>query len=311
MTYIQIVTGILGSGKTTTVRHLIEGPGESRVGVVVGEYAEDGFDGDMIKASGATVRQITNTGRGSNAKSYLDPARAFVEEGRFDRVIIETSGVTEIAEVSQQLAHDPTIAKAAVWAPTLVVIDAGAFAAHDKYFAAQLWAQLDVADVVIINKTDKASGDDVHAIRDRIAERNDEAKVLFTYMGQAHRATCLMPPYDGYLPRAVRAQWEGKLPAEFESFVYRTTRACLDRLDFGHKLLNLPGGAIARFKGVLRCWDGPRCINGLPGQLDWDSTPVEGDTRIAFIGLGLAEREQGIKDLLDQELQRQRDEFMK
>jgi len=310
MTTLQIVTGILGSGKTTVVRHMIEGPGESDVGVVVGEYAEDGFDGDMIKASGAMVRQITATGRADQAKSYLRPTRAFIEEGRCRRVIVETSGVTEIAQVSQELAQDPIIRSRVTWAPTLVVIDAGAFAAHDRHFAAQLWAQLDVADVVVINKTDKAQGDSLEAIRRRIVERNDEAKVLYTYMGQVHRPTAMSTPYDGFLPRAVRAQWEGSLPAEFEAFVYRTEAPCFDRVLFGHKLLNLPGGQIARFKGVLRCWDGPRCVNGLPGQLDWDNTPVDGDTRIAFIGLGLGEREAGIRATLDAELARQREEYV-
>lgn len=309
MTTIQIITGILGSGKTTTVRHLIEGPGESNVGVVVGEYAEDGFDGGMIEASGAQVRQITQSGRGATLKSYLEPTRAFVEEGRVSRIIVETSGVTEIAQVSSELAGDPMIARDAIFGPTLVVIDAGAFTVHDTHFAPQLWAQLDVADIVVVNKTDKANGDSLDLIRRRIQARNDEAKVVFSYMGQISRGLALSIPYEGFVPRAVRATWEGTLPAEFEAFVYRSNRVCYDRLVFGHKLLNLPGGQIARFKGVLRCWDGARCINGLPGQLDWDSTPVSGDTRIAFIGIGLAAREQGIREVLDAELARQHEEI--
>ena len=309
MTTLQIITGILGSGKTTVVRHLIEGPGESHVGVVVGEYAEDGFDGDMIQASGAMVRQITATGRGEGAKSYLDPVRAFAEEGDVRRIIVETSGVTEIAQVSTELASDPVIASRVQFAPTLVVIDAGAFTVHDTYFAAQLWAQLDVADIVVVNKTDKANGESLDVIRKRIMARNDEARVVFAYMGQVSRGLALSIPYEGFTPRAMRAAWEGALPAEFEAFVYRSRRVCYDRLMFGHKLLNLPGGQIARFKGVLRCWDGARSINGLPGQLDWDSTPVTGDTRIAFIGIGLGTRQAEICALLDAELERQRDEM--
>ncbi|TNF26772.1 MAG: hypothetical protein EP329_20705 [Deltaproteobacteria bacterium] len=309
MTTLQIITGILGSGKTTCLRHLLEGPGEIQAGVVVGEYAEDGFDGGMIEASGAMVRQITATGRGDQAKSYLDPVRAFVEEGKFGRVFIETSGVTEIAQVSSELAADPVIARSARFAPTIVVIDAGAFTVHDTHFAPQLWAQLDVADVVVINKTDKAPSASLDAIKRRIQQRNDEARIVYTYMGQVSRGTAMSIPYEEFTPRAIRASWEGSLPAEFEAFVYRTSRVCYDRLMFGHKLLNLPGGQIARFKGILRCWDGARSINGLPGQLDWDSTPVTGDTRIAFIGIGLAAREQEICALLDAELERQRDEM--
>ena len=305
---LQIITGFLGSGKTTLVRHLIEGPGEISTGVVVGEFAEEGFDGRMIEASGATVRQISASGRGDSAKSYLPATRSFVDEGRFTRVILETSGVTEIAAVTAELWADPVIRANAVFSPTIVVVDAGSFAAHDQHFAHQFWAQLDVADIVAINKTDKVPGASLDVIKDRILARNPEAKIQFTYQGQIHRPTALSIPYDGFLPRAMRADWKGLLPPEFESFVYRNERVCFDQVRFGHLMLNLPGGQIARFKGVLRCWDRAYCINGMPGQLDWDNTPVTGDTRIAFIGLDLSKREQEVTTALDAELERQRDE---
>lgn len=305
---LQIITGFLGSGKTTLVRHLIEGPGEVSTGVVVGEFAEEGFDGRMIEASGATVRQIAASGVGQAAKSYLPATRSFVDEGRFTRVILETSGVTEIARVTQELWSDPIIRKNAVFSPTIVVVDAGAFHAHDQYFAPQFWAQLDVADIVAVNKTDKVPGERLDVIKQRILARNPEARVQFTYQGQIQRTLALQVPYAGFTPRAMRANWTGVLPPDFEAFVYRSERVCFDQVHFGHILLNLPGGSVARFKGVLRCWDKAYCINGMPGQLDWDNTPVTGDTRIAFIGLDLKDREKTITAALDAELERQRDE---
>lgn len=304
---IQIITGFLGSGKTTLVRHLVEGPGAGRVGVVVGEYAEDGFDGQMIEASGASVRQITSTGRGIAARSYLPPTRGFVEESGFDRIIVETSGVTEIAHVSQELASDPEVGRHAIFGPTIVVIDASSFDSHDRFFAGQFWSQIDVADIVAVNKTDKVGSDVLDRIRARVKARNPDANVQMAFMGQLNRMIASSLPFQGFTPRALRATWEGVLPAEFESFVYRSHRVCYDRVSFGHKLLNLPGGQIARFKGVLRVWDRPYCINGMPGQLDWDNTPVTGDTRIAFIGLGLEARREEITANLDAELERQRD----
>ncbi len=305
---LQIITGFLGSGKTTLVRHLIEGPGEVSTGVVVGEFAEEGFDGRMIEASGATVRQISASGVGNAAKSYLPATRSFVDEGRFTRVILETSGVTEIAKVTQELWADPVIRKNAVFSPTIVVVDAGAFAAHDRHFGHQFWAQLDVADIVAVNKTDKVPGENLDAIKSRIIARNPEARVQFTYQGQISRTLALSVPHDGFTPRAMRASWEGVMPPDFEAFVYRSNEVCFDQITFGHILLNLPGGSVARFKGVLRCWDKAHCLNGLPGQLDWDSTPVTGDTRIAFIGLDLKGREATICETLDRELARQREE---
>ena len=62
---------------------------------------------------------------------------------------------------------------------------------------------------------------------------------------------------------------------------------------------------VARFKGVLRCWDRCYALNGLPGQLDWEDVRVSGDTRIALIGLGLGKARERLTRSLEEELRRQ------
>ena len=305
---LNILTGILGSGKTSTLRHLMSVPSpEGATAIVVGEYAEEGFDAAMLRETGAEISQVTATGLGSTAKSYMEPVRDFVEDGIFGRIIIETSGVTEIARVVEELRQEPLIAANVTFGPTIVVMDAGAFSIHDKYFADQLWGQVRVGDVIIVNKTDKAAEDSLSAIRDRILSVNPDARVLFCYMGQVSRQDCLGTEED-FSPRILAADGAG-MPADFEAFVYRSRKICYDRLMFGHKLLNLPVGKIARFKGALKCWDQTRCVNGLPGQLDWDNTTVAGRTAIAFIGVGLLDSKDTICGMLDTELERQKSEL--
>ena len=126
--------------------------------------------------------------------------------------------------------------------------------------------------------------------------------------GQASRPAILDPLGPDERPAILDVDFSDDPPAEFESFVYRSKRVCFDRVTFGHRLLNLPGGAIARFKAALRRWDKTHCLNGFPGQLDWDSTPVQGRTAIAFIGLGLLAREDEISAVLDAELEAQQTE---
>jgi G3E family GTPase len=299
---LQIITGILGAGKTTVVQHLLDATRIERTAVVVGEFAEVGFDAMLLAQTQATVRQIAATGIGGATKSYAGAVRELVETGDFDRVLIETSGVAEIDKVVGSLMGDPSIRARTRLGNTVTVLDAGAFQVHDTYFAAQLWAQVDVADVVIVNKTDRAAQLSLSEIRRRIRERNDEAQVVFTYMGQVRRGDVLDPRYPEYTARATRISWPQGPPADFESFVYRSEAPCHDRMVFGHRLLNLPMGMVARFKGVLRGWDRSYCINGFPGQLDWDTAPVEGKTAIAIIGLELASQKDAICALLDKEL---------
>lgn len=305
---INVVTGILGSGKTSLLRHVLDGHKvEGRWGVVVGEYAQEGFDGPMLENTGARVEQITNTGRGTDAKSYVEPVRDMIEDEAHWRIFLETSGVTQISQLAADLMADPVIAERAVIGRTTTVLDAGAFSLHDEHFARQLWAQVDVADIVAINKTDKAHGDSLAAIRAEILRRRPDVQVVMCYMGQLNRMTIMRALEEDFRPALLDVDWSDDPPAEFESFVYRSKRLCFDRVLFGHRLLNLPGGRIARFKGALRCYDQVRCVNGFPGQLDWDTTPMKGRTAIAFIGLGLESRREEITAILDAELESQQE----
>ncbi|MGM0574705.1 MAG: CobW family GTP-binding protein [Myxococcota bacterium] len=306
---LNVVTGILGSGKTTVLRHLVEGPTiEGQPAVVVGEYAEQGFDADMLRASGAHVVQISGVSVEEQPARYVEAVRRLVTSGRHGRVWLETSGVTHISRVAKELAADPEIAERARIGRTTTVLDAGSFHAHDRHFAPQLWGQVAVADVVIVNKTDKAHEADLAAIRDALRERHPRGKVLLAYMGQVRRQEIMAPLEEEFRPAILDLEWGEDAPAEFEAFVYRTEVPCFDRVLFGHQLLNLPGGRIARFKGVLKSYDRAHCVNGMPGQLDWDNTPVEGDTAIAFIGFDLEARRESITALLDAELKAQMDD---
>tara|TARA_B100000674_G_scaffold465608_1_gene448678 strand:+ start:591 stop:1523 length:933 start_codon:yes stop_codon:yes gene_type:complete len=309
MITLHIITGILGSGKTSTLRHLLDVPGtEGSTAIVVGEYAKEGFDATMLRETGAEIVQVTSTGIGDHAKSYLEPVRHLAEDEFIRQIFLETSGVTEIDKVVAELRADPLIRERVAFGPTLVVMDAGAFKAHDTYFSDQLWGQVDVADTVLVNKTDKAVEESLSEMKARILERNPKARVLFTYMGQAPRPQALGQREEGFVPRLLSDDWTGGAPADFEAFVYRTRAICFDQVLFGHKLLNLPVGRIARFKGVLRLWNRSICLNGLPGQLDWDNSNVSGSTTIAFIGLELLEQKEAICKILDDELKRQKDE---
>lgn len=309
-TTIQIVTGILGSGKTTLTRHLIEGSkalGDNPA-VVVGEFAEVGFDADMLRDEGAFVHQIVSTGRGDSAKSYLDPVRELATSGYHRRVFLETSGVAELDRIAGEILADPEIQKHAVIGRTTTVLDAGSVEVHSNDFSEQFWSQVAVADHVAVNKTDKNPEVGRGWLADKIREVNPTAVISYTYMGQCRRAYALDPLPDEQVPRILLGLQRAR-PREFEAFVYKSKLTCYDRLDFGHKLLNLPGKPrVARFKGYLRVHDRSYMVNGLPGQLDWDNTPVTGSTAIAFIGLDLDADRERITKWLDDELERQQED---
>jgi len=302
---VHLVSGILGSGKTTFCRHLLDVPQpEGQLGIVVGEYADEGYDDKPLRSTGAVVRQISSMQQKSQAPEYMREMHNLINMG-CARIILETSGITSVGEVGKALKAEQEKGTL-VLGRTAVVVDAGAFKTHESAFSEQLWATLDVADVIVINKTDKVADDEVYSVRNACLERNPEAKPVFAYMGQVQRSLVFGPPEDeDWTPRIMRIEdSDAPPPREFDAFVFRSNLICIDRVRFGHLLLNLPG-RVARFKGVMKCWDKPYGVNGMPGQLDYDTAPVTGTTRMAFIGIGLDELEDEIKGLLKGELERQ------
>ena len=303
---LNLITGILGAGKTSVLRHLLSGQHvEGRPAVVVGEFADTGLDGPILSACGATICQITSSGLGAEQKSYAAAVRQVLDQGDHPRIYLETSGVVEVSRVVDELTQDEELASRLRFGRTVTVLDAGAFSRHDTYFSEQLWAQVACADLLLINKTDRLGEEGLSAIAERVKARRPDVDVHFTYMGQVRRSAVMSMPESQDDLRILQGTQGSHRVAEFESFVFETQTVCIDRVRLGHLLLNIEGAQVAPFKGVLRCWDKTHCVNGFPGQLDWDSTPVSGPTKIAFIGLGLAAQREAIQACLERELEAQ------
>lgn len=308
---LNIVTGLLGSGKTAAVQHLLlDSMPIEKPAVVVGEFAEEGLDKELYEPSNVPIHQLTGTREGAQEKSYIAPIKELVLSNRHNRIYLETSGVTEIHRIVADLLNDDELLRRIVFGRTITVIDAGGFDLHDKHFNDQLWSQINAADVIVINKVDRADRAQLDHIAACVKERNSTARVVRAYMGQFHRSEVNSPPPEDFTPRILTDAIGESQVREFESFIYRTNETCYDRVMFGHILLNLPDARIARFKGKLKSYDKTYCVNGFPGQLDWDNTPVSGDTSIAFIGLNLLEHQDRILTRLDEELERQWQELV-
>ena len=305
---INVVTGLLGAGKTCAVMHLVLDPHLTTVpAIVVGEFAEEGVDGTILGTLSVPVSQLSAVGTGEDTKSYLTPLKNLVNSGNHKRIYLETSGVTEIHRVVADLLDDKELLAATEFGVTTTVIDGGAFTAHNKDFSDQLWSQIGIADLVVLNKTDRCSKSAIESIKGQVLAECPHMKFDACYMGQLRRGLVNDRQDDGFRSQILRAQARSSEASEFETFTYRNPQIVYDRVKFGHLLLNLPDAKIARFKGQLKVWDKTYCVNGMPNQLDWDNTPVSGKTAIAFIGTNLLAHEERIRALLDEEITAQND----
>ena len=199
-----IVTGFLGAGKTTLIRHLLETTRDSRLALVINEFGDVGVDGEILRACGVDNcpdENIVELANGCLCCTVADDFAPAIEallahEKRPDHIIIETSGLA-LPKPLVKAFDWPAIRSRLTVDGVVAVVDGRAVAEgrfaddldaiareraedravdHDNPLEEVFEDQLACADLVILNKTDLLSED-------------EEAGVLATLRAGAPRAT--------------------------------------------------------------------------------------------------------------------------
>ncbi len=170
VTRVNLITGFLGAGKTSTLRHLLgQRPRGARWAVLVNEFGALGIDGALVgerEADAVTVREIAGgclccaTGA-----SFRVALTGLLRQPRPERLLIEATGLGHAGGIVDVL-REPGIAQAIRLDSILGVIDAPTFDPERLARSAVLSGQLQLADVLLINKSDLASEDQLRKIED-------------------------------------------------------------------------------------------------------------------------------------------------
>ena len=177
---VSVLTGFLGSGKTTMLGHLLRQPEFSRTAVIINEFGEIGLDHELIETSEDSIVSLT-TGclcckvRTDLSQTLQDLLRRRDEGScsRFDRIVIETSGLADPAPILHALMTDPTIAARLALGSVVTAVDAVNGCATLEAEAVSR-KQIAVADRIVLTKLDLTDGHTEAALRDRLAELNAE-----------------------------------------------------------------------------------------------------------------------------------------
>jgi G3E family GTPase len=155
---VSVVTGFLGSGKTTLIARLLRDPALARTAVIVNEFGEIGLDHQLIASGDETVLALT-TGclccavRTDLVQTLL--ALGAEHGGAYDRVLVETSGLADPAPILHALMTDPALAGTHAVGAVTVLVDAllgeATLARH-----AEARRQVAMADRMVLSKTDLA-----------------------------------------------------------------------------------------------------------------------------------------------------------
>jgi G3E family GTPase len=177
-TPVSVIGGYLGAGKTTLVNALLRGAGGQRLAVLVNDFGELPIDADLIDAREGNLISIAG---GCVCCSFGSDLMAAILELKssprpIDHLLIETSGVALPASIAQSLQLLPDLLLNGI----VVLADAETVEARasDRYVGDTVTAQLVAADLVLLNKIDLVSPDDLARTRDWLAGVARRARVV-------------------------------------------------------------------------------------------------------------------------------------
>lgn len=193
---VTVLTGFLGSGKTTILSRLVRDPAFADTAVILNEFGEVGIDHLLVETSGETVIDLSCgciccTIRGDLMETLTD-LRIRVEQGRlrpFARVVLETTGLADPAPIVHTLMQEPSVFDHYRLAGVVVAVDSvTAMQTLDRQPEAV--KQVALADTLAITKTDMAAE---AAERERLRTRLRQINPL------ARQAICVRGDIDAGL----------------------------------------------------------------------------------------------------------------
>ena len=189
---VLLLTGFLGSGKTTLLNHLVHQPYFSDTLVIINEFGEISLDHLLVTHSNEDLVMemghgcICCTIRGDLAQVFRNIEWRFSRQGKrkFNRVVVETTGLADPAPILHTLMTDRTIASRYQLNAIITTIDSvNGLQTLDLHTEAI--KQAAVADRLILTKSDLATPEQLVILQRRLAKLNPAAKQLQVFNGEA------------------------------------------------------------------------------------------------------------------------------
>ncbi|RZJ86912.1 MAG: GTP-binding protein, partial [Chryseobacterium sp.] len=205
---VTVLSGFLGSGKTTLLNHILHNKEDLKVAVIVNDMSEINIDANLVKNEGTlsrTEEKLVEMSNGCICCTLREDLIAEVEQlaaaGRFDYLLIESTGISEPIPVAQTFSfvdeqQGIDLSKFSYVDTMVTVVDCYNF--YKDFGSSELLAdrnltdmdgdertivnlltdQIEFANVIILNKTDLVSSQDVKLLRGLMKKLNPDAKII-------------------------------------------------------------------------------------------------------------------------------------
>ena len=265
---VVFLFGFLGAGKTTLLRRILSAPPpDGGLAVIVNEFGDVGIDGALLEDLAENMLELPS---GCVCCTLQGPLVEALEDLQdYGHVIVEASGVAQPGELVAALGKETWL----TLAPLVTVVDTARFsrlhAGRGPFYAEQVAA----ADIVVANKTDLATPEQLNTALDRIAALNPEAAVIPADHGDIDGT----PLFEGS-----SRQSGGHGRHVHAEALTLTCDSPIDSAALRQAFASLPC-PLWRAKGFAEIDGTPSLIQYVPGQLD--ITPADAPHRhLVLIG---------------------------
>src|SRR5882724_7197170 len=191
---VTVLTGYLGAGKTTLLNRILSEPHGKKYAVIVNEFGEIGIDNELVVGADEEVFEMNNgciccTVRGDLIRIIEGLMR---RKGKFDAIIVETTGLADPAPVAQTFFVDENVGRRTKLDAVVTVADAKWLKDRLKD-APEAKNQIAFADVILINRPDLVAPGELADVEARIRGINSYAKL--------HTTECCQIPLPEVLGR--------------------------------------------------------------------------------------------------------------
>ncbi len=259
---VTVLSGFLGAGKTTLLNHVLRNREGKRVAVIVNDMSEVNIDAQLVATGGALHRVEEKLVQMSNGcicctlrEDLLREVAALARAGRFDYLLIESTGISEPMPVAETFTFEDesgqSLGQIAQLDTMVTVVDAGAFprdlgegtdlrerglaldADDDRTIDDLLVEQVEFADVLVINKVDTVGPEQLLQLQALLRKLNPSAEQVLATRGEVPLASVLGTRRFDFDRAAVMPGWlqelRGRETSEKDiygigSFVYRARR---------------------------------------------------------------------------------------
>jgi len=182
---VTLLTGFLGSGKTTLLNHILKNKHGKRIAVIENEFGDIDIDSDLLIGKSDEIFEMKNGCICCSVRSDLIETlnRLMNRQDKFDYVVIEGTGLASPGPVAQAFLLEHEINQSLFLDGIITLIDSKNAWNHLKD-AEVAWEQIAFSHILLLNKSDLVSHDELKNLEDHIRGVNPTAKLFNTKNAQ-------------------------------------------------------------------------------------------------------------------------------